>query len=116
MTLLLAPLFQWNGDTRFSPALYPPQSRVLNPNVTQVGRITGGEAPTLYPSQSRALNSNVDHDGRIKDPKGQPLTEPTVRPATKYFCTKGYSRMMGPVATHAVAIFSVSLGRSVITT
>lgn len=89
-------------------------------NVNHDGRITGAKPPpTLHPPQSRALNSNVSHDGRIKDPKGQPpqpLTEPTVRPATKYFCTKGYSRMMGPVATHAVAIFSVSLGRSVITT
>ena len=44
------------------------------------------------------------------------MTEPTVRPATKYFCTKGYSSMMGPVATTAVAIFSVSEGRSVSST
>ena len=41
----------------------------------------------------------------------QPFTAPTVRPLMKYFCTKGYRRMMGPVASMALAILTVSVGR-----
>lgn len=43
---------------------------------------------------------------------GQPLTAPTVIPEIKYFCTNGYRKMIGPVATTAVAIFNVLDGRS----
>lgn len=34
----------------------------------------------------------------------QPFTAPTVRPCTKYFCRKGYSRIIGPVDTTTVAM------------
>lgn len=33
-----------------------------------------------------------------------PLTAPMVIPCTKYFCTNGYTRITGPVATTAIAI------------
>ena len=41
----------------------------------------------------------------------QPLTEPIVTPLTKYFCTNGYRRMIGPVAMQAMASFRVVEGR-----
>ena len=44
----------------------------------------------------------------------QPFTAPMVIPEIKYLCTKGYRKIIGPVATTAVAIFNVLLGRSVI--
>ena len=32
-----------------------------------------------------------------------PFTPPTRKPATKYFCRKGYSRIIGPMVAIAVA-------------
>ena len=46
------------------------------------------------------------------DARGQPFTAPMVTPFTKYFCRKGYSRIMGPVATTVMASFMGSLGTS----
>ena len=74
------------------------------------------KAAGLGSNNSEFLILNSEFVLPFADLFAQPLTAPTVKPATKYFCTKGYSRMMGPVAMTAVAIFRVSPGRSVMTT
>ena len=43
----------------------------------------------------------------------QPLTAPIVIPCTKYFCTSGYARTIGPVTTMVSAIFRDWVGNEI---
>jgi len=38
------------------------------------------------------------------------LTAPVIIPCTKYFCTKGYKKIIGPMVITVTAIFIVSEG------
>ena len=61
------------------------------------------------PVPNHTPNHKPNHTlpGKMLD---QPLTDPIAMPVTKYFWTKGYRRIIGPVTMTTIAILMDSLG------